>query len=62
MILRDAERVTEALVMNDLTGAQETDRVLHVRVVAQAQNVVIRHAGFLLRGEILIEVCERIPP
>ena len=37
----------EALEMHDLAFAQELDRIVHIRVVRQTQNVVIRCPGFL---------------
>ena len=38
----------EALEMDDLPLAQETDGVVHIRVVGNAENIVIRHPGLLL--------------
>ena len=42
--------------MDDLTLAQEADDVVHIRVVGDAQDVVIRDPGFLFGSEILGQV------
>lgn len=44
----ETQRLTEALEMDDLALAQEADDIIDVRVVGQAQNVVIRYARLLL--------------
>ena len=36
--------------------AEEADDVVHIRIVRQAQNVVIRHARLLFRSQVLCEV------
>lgn len=59
-VRRDAQALAEALVVDDLAGAQELDRVAHVGVVGKAQDVVVRHARLLLGGEILVQVGERV--
>lgn len=46
--------------MDDFACAQELDRVAHVGVVGKAQDVVVRHAGLLLGGEVLVQVGERV--
>ena len=43
-----AHRFAEALEMHDFACAQEFERLAHVRVVDQAQQVVVGGAGFLL--------------
>ena len=40
--------LAEALEMYDLALAQEADHVVHVRIVAQPQDVVIRYTRLLL--------------
>ena len=42
------QRFAEPLVMHDLSGAQEFHYVAHIRIVAQAQDVVVGDARFLL--------------
>ena len=42
--------LTEALEMNDLAGTQELNDVVHVRVVAEPQNVVVGNTRFLFCG------------
>ena len=46
--------------MDDLAGAQELNGVVHVRVVAEAQDVVIGQAGLLLGGQILCQVGDHV--
>ena len=40
--------LTEALEMHDLPLPQEPDRIIHIRIVGNAQNIVIRYASLLL--------------
>lgn len=47
LILCDPQAIAEALKMHDLTGAQEADDVLDVRVIGKAQDVVVGEARFL---------------
>ena len=47
----NAQRLAKPLVMHDFPLAQKADRVAHVVVVAEAQDVVVRRAGFLLWGD-----------
>ena len=39
---------TEALEVYDLARTQEFDDITHVRIVGKAQDIVVRHARFLL--------------
>ena len=48
MVLYRAQRVAEALEVYDFAGTQELDRLAHIGVVDQAQQVVVGRAGFLL--------------
>ena len=48
MILSDSYAIAKSLIMYDLTLAQELDRIAHVGIVAQPQNVVVGHASLLL--------------
>ena len=48
IILRDAQSIAEALVVNDLAGAEEFDRVADVGIVRKAQDVVVGSASLLL--------------
>ncbi len=47
VILHNAQRVTESLEMHDLPGPQELERLPDVRVVDQAEKVVVGGSGFL---------------
>ena len=42
-------RFSEALEMDDLPLPQELDHVVHIRVIGQPQDVVVRYPCFLLR-------------
>lgn len=48
IILHDAQRVSESLEMHDLPCPQELERLPDVRVVDQAEEVVVGGAGLLL--------------
>ena len=48
MIADDAHGFTETLEVNDLTGTQELDDVIDIRVIGKTENVVIGNAGLLL--------------
>ena len=47
-LLGQAKSLAEALEMHNLPLAQELDNVIYVRVVAQAEDVVVGNAGLLL--------------
>ena len=55
-LLAQAQAFSEALEVNDLPLPQKADDVVHVRVVGQAEDVVIGQAGLLLGGQVLGEV------
>ena len=46
--------------MDNLAFAQEPDDVVDIRVVAEPENVVIRHARLLLCRHILDQICHRV--
>ena len=48
MLLRDAERFTEALIVHDLALAQILDGIAHVGIVTQPQNIVVGDSRLLL--------------
>ena len=48
MLLRAAKGITEALVVHDLAFTQILDRIAHVGIVHEAQNVVVGGASLLL--------------
>ena len=60
LILRNAEGIAEALVMDDLALAEIFDDVAHVGIVAQAKNIVVGHARLLLGGKVFVEVCDDV--
>ena len=48
VILRASERIAEALIVNDLALAQELQRIAHVGIVNQTNQVVIGDTRLLL--------------
>lgn len=48
IVLRDAERFAEALEVDHFTLAQEFDRFAYIRVIDEAQNIVVGRPGLLL--------------
>lgn len=50
----------EALEVHDLTRPQELERLAHIRVVDQAQQVVVGRAGLLLCCQIFKQVGDRV--
>ena len=42
------DRLTEPLEVNHFTLPEEFDHIVHIRIVAEPQNVVIGHPGLLL--------------
>ena len=59
-LLCQPQALTEALEMNDLAGTQELNDVVHVRVVAEPQNVVVGNTRFLFSGQILRQVGDHV--
>jgi len=55
-----AQAISKALIMDDLALTQEFDGIAHVRVIRQAQNVVVGHARLLLCCQVLVEVGDGI--
>ena len=53
MILHNAKRFTETLIMNDFTLSKETDRITYFRIFHKTQNVVIGCSGFLFWGDLV---------
>ena len=53
--------LTEALEMDDFPFPQELDDIIYIRIIGQPQDVVIGHAGFLLRAQIFCQICHRVP-
>ena len=50
-VLQYAQTFAESLVMNKLSFAQEFDRVAHVGIVREAENVIVGQTRFLLCRE-----------
>lgn len=48
IILHNAQRVSEPLKMHDFSFSQEFERLANIRVVDQAEQVVVGCSGFLL--------------
>ena len=56
LILRYAESFAEPLIMHYLTLSEEADRVAHIGVVCEAEDVVVGGASLLLGSHILVQV------
>ena len=50
----------EPLEMDDLPLPQEPDGIVDVRVIAQAQDIVVGKAGLLLRRQVLRQVGDHV--
>ena len=46
--------------MDDLPLPEEPDGVVHIRIIAEPENVVVSHPGFLLRRQILRQIGHRV--
>ena len=53
--------LAEALEMHDLPLPQEADGVVDIRIVAEAEDVVVGDAGLLLCRQILCQIRNHIP-
>ena len=60
LLLAHPQALTEALEVHDLPLPQEADHVVDIRVIAQAQDIVICEPRLLLRGQILRQVCDDV--
>lgn len=60
VILGNAQGFTEALVVDDLPGSEELDGFTDIRILDQAQNVVVGGAGFLFRSHIFVQICDDV--
>ena len=61
IVLGNAEGIPKPLVVNDLPLPQELDGLADVGVIAEAEDVVVGHAGLLLGGQILVQVGDDVP-
>ena len=52
--------LAEPLIMHDLARSEEADRVDHVGVVAETQDIVIRRPRLLFGGKTLVKVGDRV--
>ena len=56
IVLYDAKRIAETLEVRDFPRAQKADRVAHVRVVGEAEDVVVGQTRLLLGRKVLVQV------
>ena len=59
-VLRKPQALAESLEVYDLPLPQKLDDVIDIRIVAEAEDIVIGNAGFLLRCKILCQVGDEI--
>lgn len=55
-----AERLAEALEVDDFSGAEETGMDRRLRIFDNTENVVIGRAGFLLGSKVFKKVGNRV--
>lgn len=55
LVLGQPQRLAETLKMDDFSGSEEPDDVADVRVVGEAEDIVVGHAGFLLWCDLVRE-------
>ena len=60
LILYRPECFTETLKMHNLTGAEETDGICHVRFLHKPENIIIGAPRFLLGCQIFMKICDGI--
>ena len=48
--------LTETLEVNNFPGTQELNDVIHIRVVADSQNIIVGSASLLLCGQIFRQI------
>lgn len=59
-VLCNPQCISKTLEVDDLALPQEYDRIAHIRVVDQPQDIVIGQPGFLFRSEILVKIGKRV--
>lgn len=59
-VFGQAQTFAEALEVDDLPGTQELDGIIDVRIIGQAQNVVVGQARLLFGGQILRQVGDHV--
>ena len=52
--------LAETLEMHHLTGPEEFDDIVHIRIIGQSQDIVVGHPRLLLRCQILRQIRNRI--
>ena len=55
------ESFSEPLIVDDLSCAKKLDRISDVGIIREEKDIIIGHAGFLLRGKILVNIRYRVP-
>ncbi len=61
LILNQAKAFAESLIVNQFALAQIFDRVAHIGVFYETEDVVVGQAGFLFCCQVLMKVCNGIP-
>ena len=57
----ESQTLAKALVMDNLPLPQITDHVCHIRIVAEAQDIIVGDSGFLLGSQIFVQICQNVP-
>ena len=48
LLPQQLNRFSKALEVDNLPFPEEFDDIIHIRIIAQSQNIIIRYSGFLL--------------
>ena len=60
MLLRNAEGISEALIVNYLTLAEKSYGIENVGVIGQTYDIIICHASLLLCRKVFVQVCDYV--
>ena len=60
LIGEQSEVLSESLIMDNLTRSEKSDRVDDIRIVAEAQDVIVGGARLLLRRHTLVQIGDGI--
>ena len=56
LLTKQLNGFAESLEMDDFPFPKELDHIIHIRIIAESENVIISGAGFLFRGQIFSKI------
>ena len=59
-VCQQSQAFAETLIMHDLAFSEEADDVLHIIIIAEAQDIVISGTRLLFRCKILMQIRDRV--